>query len=76
MIGITKHRNQHVVIETYNYVTFVNKLLVAEKEFEKALGHSLGDNDKTINTNLFWKGTIALTKGIFLQNYICRIQKN
>lgn len=33
--------------------------------FEKALGYGLGDNDKTTNTDLFQKGTIALIGGIF-----------
>lgn len=48
------------------------KLLVAEKVFQKTLGHSLKDNSKSINTDLFQKSTAVLVKGIFLQNYICQ----
>lgn len=60
------------MVETYNDITFVVKLLVAAKVFKKTLGHGLGDNGKTTNTDLFQKRTAALARGILLQNYICR----
>ncbi len=72
VISVTKYRNRHAVVETYNDVTFVVKLLVAEKAFEETLGHGSGDNAESINTDLFQKGTAVLAEGIPLQNYICR----
>ncbi len=69
--GATKHGNRHAVVETYDNVTFVVKLLVAEKAFEKKLGCGSGDNAESTNTNLFQKRTAALVGGILLQNYIC-----
>lgn len=52
------------------------KLLIAEKEFEETLGYGLKNDAESTNTNLFWKGTAALTVGIFLQNYICQVRGN
>ncbi len=49
----TKNENRHVVIETYNNVTFMVKLLVAEKAFEEILGRSSGDNVESTNIDLF-----------------------
>lgn len=74
--GATRHRNRHVVVETYNNITFVIKLLATEKAFEETLGCGLGDNGKITNTDLFQKRTAVLTRGISLQNYICQAQKN
>lgn len=31
VIKVTKNKNQHIIIEIYNYVIYVVKLLVAEK---------------------------------------------
>ncbi len=53
MTGATKHGNWHAVVEIYNNITFVVKLLVAEKAFEETLGCGLGDNAENINTDLF-----------------------
>lgn len=72
MTKTTKHKNQHVIIEPYNNIALMIKLLVAEKVFQKTLGHSSKDNSKSINTDLFQKSTAVLVKGIFLQNYICQ----
>ncbi len=72
MTGAIKYRNRHIVVETYNDVTFIINLLVAEKAFEKTLGHDSGDNAENTNTDLFQKGTAALAGGIPLQNYICQ----
>ncbi len=69
--GATKHRNWHVVVETYNDVTFMVQLLIAEKAFKETLSHGLGDNAESTNTDLFRKRTTALVEGISLQNYIC-----
>lgn len=41
------------MVETYNNIIFVIKLLVAKKVFEKTLAHGLGDNGKITNTDLF-----------------------
>lgn len=71
MTGVTRHRNWHVVVETYNDITFVIKLLVARKVFKETLGCGSEDNGKTINTDLFQKGMAVLARAIFLQNYIC-----
>ncbi len=76
VIGITKHENWHVVIKTYNNVTFVVKLLIAEKAFEETLGHGSGDNVESTNIDLFRKKTTVLARGIPLQNYICRARGN
>ncbi len=70
--GATKHGNRHAVVEIYNDVTFVVKLLVAEKAFEETLGCGSEDNAESTNTDLFRKGTAALAGGILLQNYICQ----
>ncbi len=51
--GAIKHGNRHAVVETYNDVTFVIKLLIAEKAFEETLGCGLGDNAESTNTDLF-----------------------
>ncbi len=72
----TKHENWHVMVETYNDVIFVVKLLVTEKTFEKTLGCGLGDNAESTNTDLFRKGMTALAGGIPLQNYIHQGQGN
>lgn len=53
MTGATKHGDQHIVIKTYNNVTFVFKLLVTEKMFEKTLGCGLEDNAESTNIDLF-----------------------
>lgn len=71
VIGATRHGNRQIVVETYNNVTFVVKLVIAEKAFKTTLGRTLGDNGKTFNMDLFRKETAELAKGIFLQNYIC-----
>lgn len=52
-IGAIKHRNWYAMIEIYNDVIFVVKLLVAKKIFKKMLNYSLGDNTKTPNIDLF-----------------------
>ncbi len=70
--GATKHGNRHAMVETYNDVTFVIKLLVVEKAFEETLGRISRDNAESTNTDLFRKGTAALARGIPLQNYIRR----
>lgn len=70
VIDTTKHRNGHAIVEIYNNVTFVIKLLVTEKVFEETLSRGLGDNNKTPNIDLFFKRIKVLTRGIFLQNYI------
>ncbi len=70
MTGVTKHRNRHAVVETYNDVTFVVKLLVAEKAFEETLGRGSKDNAESTNIDLFRKETAALVGSILLQNYI------
>lgn len=54
-----------IMVEIYNEITFIVKLLVAEKAFEKILGHGLGVNVKNTNENLFWKRTIVLVGNIF-----------
>ncbi len=74
--GITKHGNWHAMVEIYNDVTFVVKLLVAEKAFEEILDCGSEYNVESTNTDLFQKGTAALVEGIPLQNYICRVQGN
>ncbi len=74
--GATKHGNRHAVVEIYNDVIFVVKLLVAEKAFEETLGHGSGDNAESTNTDIFRKGTTTLAGGIPLQNYIRRARGN
>ncbi len=37
--GATKQRNRYVMVEIYNDVIFMVKLLVAEKAFEEILGY-------------------------------------
>lgn len=69
MTKATKYRIQHAMIKIYNNVTFVIKLLVVEKTFEKILDHGSENNGKSTNMDLFWKEMIVLVKGIFLQNY-------
>lgn len=64
VISIIKHGNWHVVIEIYNNVTFVVKLLVVKYVFKKILGHDLGDNAKSTNTDLFSKGKAVLIRSI------------
>lgn len=66
VVDAIRHGNRHTVIEIYNNVTFVVKLLVAEKAFEETLGHDSGDNGKTPNTDSFQKEMATLTGGIFL----------
>lgn len=61
------------MIETYNDITFVVKLLVVEKTFKETLGYSLGDNGKSTNIDLFQKETVVLARNIPLQNYICQV---
>ncbi len=68
----TNYGNWHVIVEIYNDITFMVKLLVAEKVFEETLACDLGNNIKSTNTDLFQKGTTVLARSIFLQNYICR----
>ncbi len=51
--GVTKHRNRHAMVETYNNITFMVKLLIAEKEFEETLGYGLKNDAESTNTNLF-----------------------
>lgn len=53
MIGATKHVNWHVMVETYNNITFVMKFLITEKTFIKILSHDSENNDKSIYINLF-----------------------
>lgn len=51
--GVTKNRNWHIIVEIYNDVTFVVKLLITKKVFKKTLGYSSRDNVKSINTDIF-----------------------
>lgn len=53
MASATKHRNWHVLVETYNNVTFMVKLLIAEKAFKKTLGHGSKNNMENTNIDLF-----------------------
>ncbi len=62
--GAIKHGNWYAMVEIYNNVTFVVKLLVAKKAFEEILGRGPGNNIESTNTDLFWKGTAALERGI------------
>lgn len=71
VISVTKYGNWYIVMEIYNHITFMVKLLVAKKTFEKTLGCDSEDNAENTNTDLFQKGIAVLAKGIFLQNYIC-----
>ena len=64
------------MIKIFNDITFVVKLLVAKKVFKETLNYNSRNNCKIPNIDLFRKEIIALAKGIFLQNYICQIQKN
>lgn len=41
------------MVETYNNTTFVIKLLIAKKIFEKTLGYDSWDNTESTNTDLF-----------------------
>lgn len=50
-----RYGNWHSVVEIYDNVTFVMKLLIIKKTFEKILVCSLGDNCKSTNTDLFQK---------------------
>ena len=72
----TKHENRHAVVETYNNVIFVVKLLISEKAFEKILDCGSGDHAGNINTDLFQKEMVALAESIFLHNYICWAWEN
>ena len=76
MTGICKHENRYVMIKIFNDITFVVKLLVAKKAFKETLNHNSRNNCKIPTIDLFRKEIIVLAKGIFLQNYICQIQKN
>lgn len=53
VIEATRYRNWHIVIKTYNDITYVIKFLVAEKIFKKTLGYGYKNNSKTINIDLF-----------------------
>lgn len=53
MTKATKYRIEHAMIKIYNNVTFVIKLLVVEKTFEKILGHGSENNGKSTNMDLF-----------------------
>lgn len=53
IIRVTRYKNCRSVIETYNDTTFIMKLLIAKKTFEKILGCGSGNNGKSINTDLF-----------------------
>lgn len=59
------------MIETYNNVTFMVRLLLAKKMYEKTLGYDLEDNSKSTNMNLFSKRIAMLVRGISLKNNIC-----
>lgn len=66
VIGITRHENQHIVVEIQNDIIFMVKLLIVKKTSKKILGCGLGDNGKSFNTDLFQKGTTILVGDIFL----------
>lgn len=71
MIKATKHKNWHVVVETYNNIIFVVKLLIVEKAFEKILDRDSRDNVVgNTNMDLFQKMAV-LAGGVCLQNDIC-----
>lgn len=76
VIGAIKDIIWHAVVEIYNNVTFVFKLLVAEKVFEETPGSGLKDIVKNTNTDLLQKRMVALAGNIFLQNYIYHTQGN
>ncbi len=72
VISITKHGNWHAMVKTYDNVTFVVKLLIAEKAFEETLGHGLGDNVESIwiyfkKEQQCWQKTF-LCKTIFVEH--------
>lgn len=46
VIDLSKYRNGYVVVEIYNNVNFVIKVLVIEKVFEEILDCSSRDNAK------------------------------
>ena len=70
-----KHRNWYAIVERYNDIIFVVKLLVAEKVFEKTLGCDLGDNAESTNTDLFHKGTAVLVGAFFAKLYLSSTRK-
>lgn len=47
-IKVTKYRNSYTIAKIYNNITFIVKLLIAKKIFEKILDYSLKNNDKSI----------------------------
>ncbi len=49
----TKYGNRYAMIEICNHITFVVKLLVVEKIFEKILGCDSRDNTESTNIDLF-----------------------
>ena len=53
MSGTTKHGNRQNVIEIYNNVIFVVKLLIDKKAFKKTLGCGSKNNGETSNKDLF-----------------------
>lgn len=60
VIKATRHKNQQTVIEIYYNITFIVKLLIAEKAFAKILDHKLGNNGKNTNSDLFKSRIIVL----------------
>lgn len=73
VIRVIKHGNWYAIIEIYNNVTFVVKLLVIEKAFKKILSCGSKNNGGSINIDLFQKRTAALAKIFFFKNYICQV---
>lgn len=55
MTRTTRYRNGYFIIEIYNNITFIIKVLVAKKIFKKILNYNSEDNSKSTNTNLFQK---------------------
>lgn len=51
--GVTRYGNWHTMVEIYNDIICVVKLLIVEKAFKEFLGRGLGDNAKSTNADLF-----------------------
>lgn len=59
-----KYENWHAMIEIYNFVPFMIKLLVIEKSLKIMLDYGLEDNGKIFNIDLFQTKMIELIWGI------------
>lgn len=72
--GATSYGNHHLLVSTFPDISLLVKHLVEDAVFEQQLGRGMGK--ETQLCDVFSEGTISISSGVALQNYVNRARGN